>query len=279
MSDPAGAPQRVPVSRQAQLEAIFYGTCHLQKFVAESISPLVSAVMNPSPLEAALIATHFRIDAWLRSLVKLPGAEDVQAVSCGARGIFELFIDMAELSADHKNAERFHAFTFVERFRDAQLRVAYADETKGFDSALVAQERAFISRPTAIADCDRLIDKFWTRKKNGTPQWPGSWSGRDLAARCKWLGGRFWRLYRFGYKRLSWYVHPGAAGIAGIDEDGIRMAYIWASAELQIFSRLAIEILAKELHLFTSKPCLRDELTRTQAATGLALMMRQLAVK
>ena len=189
------------------------------------------------------------VSAWLGSLAKLDAVSDIQAVCCGARGIFQLSIDLAELSANHGLAERFHAFTMVERFHDAKLRVEFADETQ-IDPSDVAQERAYITDPANVAECDRLRDKFFLDKK-GKRSWPKSWApSSDNWQRCQSLGPEYRKLYRFLYKRLSWFVHPGNVGTGGIPEDGLKAFYGWAHIYVQDCTRLALDIVAREFHLF-----------------------------
>lgn len=270
MEDLTRLASKVPLDKK--VEAFFGATCLLQGFVDREITPLIGAAIQPSPLESALATTHFRINGWLRTLTKLNSVSDIQAVCSGARSIFELAIDMGELAADHSLAERFHAFTKVERFYDAKLAVEFVDANQ-LDPSAFRAERVFVTSSANVAECDRLIDKFFSRNKHGDPIWPSSWSphGRTRM-RCQRLGPEYSKLYRFTYKRLSWYVHAGAVGTGGIDEDGLKGIYGWAHFQAQDAARLALDVVAKEFHLFASRPELRKALKDTKKAVGLAVL-------
>jgi hypothetical protein len=271
MIDPLRDPKKAPIRQKA--EAVFLGTCHLRRFIDETITSQVAGALQRTSLEEALAGTHRRIAVWMWSLEKLNDASDVQAVCAGARSVFELLIDLAELSEDHGNGERYHAFTLVERVYDAKLRVAFADASTKSDPSLAAQEREYISRKTVADQCDQLLDRFSWRKPSGDPAWPKHWSRVcSLPARCRKLGAEYERLYRFSYKRLSWYVHGGLVGIGGMDDDGLWAAFGWAHAHTQDVVRRALDIVCREFRLFDAIPGLRETLNDTSSAAGLALI-------
>jgi hypothetical protein len=255
-----------------KLQVMFEGTRHFQKFVKEAFSPLVRGMVEPTSFELAILGTHFRIDAWLQSLAKLTGTEDVQAVSAGARAIFEMLVDLAELSVDHANADRYHAFTRVERYYDAKLRLAFADTCPEFDPVLASQARHHVQ--SAKIEIESLIDKFgWRNKNTGQPKWPSTWSSMgSLRDRCDALGCDLPRLYRQTYKQLSWFVHAGAVSIGGFDVEALELFCFLANSYVQDFTRMALEIVATECRLFDAQPSLRSEIDKTKAWTGRALM-------
>jgi Family of unknown function (DUF5677) len=270
-----GKVQPSAATASEKLQVMFDGTRRLQAFVHESFSPLVRGLIELTPFESAVAGTHFRIDAWLKSLSKMTGAEDVQAVSAGARAILEMLVDLTELSADRSNAERYHAFARVERYHEALLRVKFADSSAGLNPTLVDQARAYVESEPIVTEIQKLIDKYgWRNQETGGPRWPKTWStrGSGIGQRCEALGGDLPGLYRRTYKQLSWFVHAGAAAISGLDVESLEMFCYLANSHAQEFTRMALEIVARECRLFDGTPSLQRDIENTKAWTGRALM-------
>lgn len=191
----------IPIHEKVQ--AIFNGTCALYDCLDKHISPLVANMLQRSRYEEAVAATYYRVYLWLDSLVRLTKPSDIQAAAAGARSLFELLIDMVELVQDPANGERFHAFTIVERFYDAKLRVEAHDSLLGHDPARLVPERRFLADSTILAECDRLRALHWPATSSGHLKWPKHWSRfQTLPERCRNAGQRYTDFYRSAYKRL-----------------------------------------------------------------------------
>lgn len=264
----------VPLSMHKKVEAIYHGTFALHKFVEESIVPLLISLLNRSNQEEALVATYYRMYLWLDSAVELRKPSHIQAGAAGARSLFEMLLDIIDLAADPSNGDRFHAFTIVERFRTAQLLVEFHDSRFGYDPMRCQPERAFIADGAIRSQCDHLRETYWGREANGKLRWPKHWSrSSDVFARCQSAGAQYENTYRSAYARLSWYIHPGAAGIGGMNGAAIEGAFGWVHSLFQEFMYDATERVANALPLFAARPELREQLEQTKNVMARSLIL------
>ena len=169
----------------------------MRKLGDEDIAPSDQGRDSAIVDRAALAWTLSRVSAWLGSLAKLDAVSDIQAVGCGARGTFELSIDLAELPANHGLAERFHAFTMVERFHDAKLRVEFGlNRNRPFTNP--AQERAYITDPAKCRGVRPSPRQVLPETKRASEVGRRSRApSSDNWQRCQSLGPEYRKLYRF----------------------------------------------------------------------------------
>lgn len=261
-----------------RIRAMFHGTIAMRDFVKDSVFPLVGVMMDRNEQEHAILGIFHRMFFWLDSMAELNKAQHFQAASSGARSMLELLFDIKQLVKDPANAERFNAFTFVERFRAAKRQVEFSDQNGG-DPADLAHERAFVTEPANISNYDALRLKHWGTDRKGKTIKPTHWSKLNVAAQAKSLGLEYERLYTDVYSRLSWYVHGGASGISGISGPGLQAAFGWAHALCQTFVFDATEELATAFHLFKASPDLREKLETAKRIPGESLIKMILAAR
>ncbi len=85
--------------------------------------------------------------------------------------------------------------------------------------------------------------------------------------------------YRIIYARLSWFVHPGLAGLGGLSSAGVEAGFAWAHGLIQEFFYEASEIIGNGLHLFDSAPDLRQGLQKARSVPGEEIILALLAAE
>lgn len=198
----------------------------LQQFDLENIRGRVETNQDHLPREFAIVATYLRTLAHVGSLIRLTDPSHFQALSMIARGIFELAIDIRLIDRIDDAADRYDAFSKVERLRVAR-RIVDFNAAPPADVGDTSQPEAEPMQPKWIhekfivdnaGEIDALAQKFWPKhfeKKKTVPHW----SGRDLRQRAILLGAPFIETYDVEYAELSWYVHPGVGVIATLDKE------------------------------------------------------------
>jgi len=195
-----------------------------------------------------------------------------QAVLNATRGMFELLVDLKLLVDDPALADKYHAFPFVARFSAAKKLIDYLNTDRTYaPPAKPEKRRIFISDGANQKKFDDLRKEHWGTDKKGDLITPSHWSNLDLAARVGRLGSAESRRYRDIYSMCSWFVHSGAAGIAGISPDGLLAAFGWGHGKIQEMFAEGTEILCKTLHLFTASPGLQQELELAKVAPAIFL--------
>lgn len=155
--------------------------------------------------ETCFVATYYRAALDVHSLVVLNDPKHFEAIAQLARTLFELAVDMRLLGVVDRGADKMMAFSDLERLKSARELVELGDADA--ETSLAA---AFIrDRETTI-----------TARKGGL--WPNGgrlnhWSGMDLPTRVKSLRAPFDEMHKAHYRRLSWYVHPGLAGVVNFE--------------------------------------------------------------
>lgn len=198
----------------------------LQKFDLENVRDHIETKRGHPPREFAIVATYLRTLAHVGSLIRLRDPSHFQALSMITRGIFELAVDIWLIDSIDDGADRYDAFSKVERLRVARRIVDFHSAPSADDDDR-CQVEAEPMQPKwvhekFIADnsdeIDALAQKFWPKhfeKKKTIPHW----SGRDLRQRALILGVPFIEIYDVEYAELSWYVHPGVGVIATLDKE------------------------------------------------------------
>ncbi len=229
----------VPVTSALYARSTYSGVEGLVYFVEDYIKPLVKGLLTPSDRELAILATYYRAVGYMLSILRLDAPWHYQSVSAASRSILELYLDIVLLARDQtsESAERFHAFTRVERFRVAERIVDFFDANLKEQQDDITAQRKLVGDTKAKAEIEALVEKFWGRATNGRLLWPSHWSlYQDARSRAKALGASFEAMYvRFAYQ-LSWHVHPGAAGVGGISRENF-------DTFVAIAHRLVVEVM------------------------------------
>jgi hypothetical protein len=206
-----------------QLNDAFYeGTKAIYHFAKEVMIGQLTGLLQANQQESAVRETYYRMYLLLGSVVALNSLQHLQSVASATRALFELWLDIKQLAADATGSivEKFHAFPEIERYRVAEQLIKFAQKNprvlKGTD---ISRQQAFYDDPERKKTIASLkIDR------NGKPVFPKHWSGKNnLRQRAKDLGLEAW--YVEAYPLLSWYVHSGSAGTAGMCKDGFESCF------------------------------------------------------
>jgi hypothetical protein len=245
--------------------AAYRGTEALYQFIQDRILPLLQHAIGRSEYEEALVGLYYRSHLLLRSLVKLDGFDDVQAVRSIARTLFELLLDMKTLQREPILAKRFAAFATVERMRTA-IRVAdfASRHPMAHRRNRFKHQIALATDPARIKQCeDMLLNVYGIRTdilSDRDRKFPKSWSKMDVRAQASKVGDREEETYLSKYCINSWFIHGGFAGLEGISEEGLINAYGLGHLLSQESCHDSTRIIGKELRLFDAQTNLSSDL-------------------
>jgi hypothetical protein len=144
-----------------------------------------------------------------------------------ARSLFELLLDIKILAADKTGdlVEKFHAFPEIEKFRVAKNIVSFCNSHPNDAKLDDSRQRAFVNEQGKQQTIDHTIVKHWGTTKKGKLNRPEHWTGKNVQARARNLGLEYEELYVEVYSLLSWYIHSGSTGYAGLSEETIEEAF------------------------------------------------------
>lgn len=221
------------------IDAWFDGTKHMHDFAEQVMLPQLRALFAVSPREEAIRDTYFRLCLFLRSIVALNRLDHVQTVAASARSIFELWIELELLARDQTDqaAAKQRLFAEVERFKHAEQIIRYAADNPGWEMNVSAQ-KAFCSEERRA----RLV------KDAGASSWSDlrkrpHWTGKDLRQRARDVDQE--SAYIQLQPLLSWYVHSGAAGTAGMSRVGLEAVFAISHIHTQRMFLAATGVCAK----------------------------------
>ena len=238
----------------------------------ERVDAAVPAVAHGIAFQGQLLRTI----AWLRSIAKLDHPGDFQAVTAGARAIFEGAVDVTLMHFDaaSNGPEKMDAWENSAKLKLAQSAsqyIAYA----GRKAALSEQHmQTFIKNNKAVIE--KLRVKHWPNHKG---KHPPRWTGRDLAqdaeAAERFQAEGFEEFYRVRYPMLCWYVHgSGLTGLANIRAEVI--PYIGSSAAVDAakFGRVVAEVVAKHMGCWDEETFnkLSDQVKEARARAWASVM-------
>lgn len=193
----------------------------LLDFVDGAVIPTIDAQVRTRPVcmrrrDNAIQITFVRIVRWLKTLARLNSSHDVQAVGAGARGVFELYLDLRwfERFPQPEYVERFCAYPDVAMYL-ADLKVVEHKAKNPTSSVDTARQQAFMTSMDARPNgtMEQRVGDLWGRNAEGEPRWPRShWTGKgNLPQRAKELGLDCEDAYVQLYPTLCALVHPGPA--------------------------------------------------------------------
>jgi hypothetical protein len=238
--------EAVPVDKG--VEAFFQGTDFILAFSDKVLIPVLRGQLSLSDREKAIVGTYYRIHLWLRSLICLNAPQHFQAIAVGVRSLYELGIDLELLAINDKRERlaKFFAFTQVERFRAAKKLVDYCDSHEACSNIENAELRAFQAEASVRAIVDAARKLHWptlTEKK----KYPQHWTGLSISQRAELAGADYQEIYVELFPLLSWYVHSGFAGIAGLSPDAFKAMVARAHGVAQRIALRAIRICGCEM--------------------------------
>lgn len=181
--------------------------------------------------------------------MKLTHPGDFQAVTAGARALFEGAVDVTLMHFDGANngPEKMDAWEQSAKLKHAETAAEYLTSSgRQPDSA----EQMMVSYATRERPrIEKLRATYWPNHKG---KHPPRWTGRDLSqdaeAADKHLREGFVDFYRLRYPQLCWNVHgSGLTGVANIRAEVIPYIGGQAAAESANFARVVAEVVAKHM--------------------------------
>jgi hypothetical protein len=179
-----------------------------------------------------------RVHCWLHSLRKLNHPSDFQAVSAGARALFEIAVDLALLRFDPEcPPQKLLDWEQSAKLKAAGERLAVAQDglrlPEGQDEEIY---RDYVRDNEAAV---RALRQRWNWKKH-----PNRWTGRNLrddAERCDELArSQHGVHYRVRHAELCWSTHgSGFASVRGVSASSFPAITGVAFYEAGLFARTA----------------------------------------
>jgi hypothetical protein len=230
------------------VEAHFQGTDSIRNFVVKVMEPLLVGQLKLNDRQTAIVGTYYRIIGWLKALGELDSLPHYQAVASGARSLFELLMDIKLIHSDTTGdiVQKFHAFPEIEKYRSASTLVSYCDRTNN-ETIECSVQRTFVNGEKRKNNIDSIVINNWGTTKNGKPNWPKHWSGKSVSKRAEMLGSECEALYYELYPFLSWHIHSGSTGYAGLTQDTIESAFGLMHNTIQKVALDATVICAEEM--------------------------------
>lgn len=190
----------------------------LLNFIRDDVLPIIdSQASNHQPemrrRDNVIQMTFVRIYWWLNSFDKLNCSIDVQAVSVGARSVFELYLDLKWFQKynDPQDLERFIAFPELNRYRIAKKAIDHKHNPKSqINTGPMAD---FVQR----MDSRKSISiQSQTQKLWGQTNIPLHWTGIDqIDKRALKLDDDLYDDYLRWYSILCEFTHAGPLSIIG----------------------------------------------------------------
>lgn len=243
---------QVQLTPRMVANATFEGVRALQVFSEFYLRPLLQGLVRTTARERAILGLYYRMAGYLASVRKLDAPAHFQSIAAAARSVFELGLDIALLGADTTNesVERLGAFTRVERYRVAgKLVHFYANRTLPPDLNITRQ-REVCSDPVETAHVEGLVLQYWGRTRTGALNWPKHWSRfPEARGRAQQVGPKWEERYVQHYYMLSWHIHSGMVGAAGLSQEVFDIFVADAHRLIRDSVIDSYSVLGRELHL------------------------------
>jgi len=180
----------------------------LHNFDNMEVQCVINNLLSETQEEGCHLATYIRTRGNVDTLLLLQDPKHVQAIAMIARALFELSVEARLLETIPNAWIKITHRAEVQKLRLANKIIEFkkANDTVTTDTAIYQN---YVDRETArITAVQKSL-------------WPGvkkvaHWSGMNLADRCAFLKAPFDQIYNEDYPRVSWYAHPGLAGITHV---------------------------------------------------------------
>ncbi len=243
---------RTQVTPRIYANATFEGVRALRVFSEIHLRGVLQGLLATTERERAVLRLYYRLAAYLASVHRLDSPIHFQSIAGAARSVFELALDLALLGADTttESVDRLAAFTRVERYRVAKRLVDFYASHPLPPDFNIAEQRRVCSDAAEEAAVEALIVQYWGRDRNGDLNWPIHWSCfRDARGRARHVAESWEERYVRYYYVLSWHVHSGAVGVAGLAQDVFDIFVADAHRLIRDSVIDSYGILGHELHL------------------------------
>lgn len=199
------------------IDAYFDGTKRMHDFGREVMIPQLKALLGPTAQEIALRDIYFKMHLFLGSAITMNRLDHFQSVAALTRSLFELLLDMKIIAADKIGdaVKQYKVFPEIERYRRAEQLLTFDAKHPGQIKQDLSAQRTFVSD---LARRARVMAAIGVKKRH-----PDHWSGMNARDRARHAGQE--SLYVEVYALLSWYVHAGAAGTAGMGKDALESVF------------------------------------------------------
>ena len=261
--DDACRADQVAVTPEMYARATYVGIQALLAFSKEYLNPVLQAgLLGPTDRDKAILFVYWRMFGLLTSVYKLNGPPDFQSIASASRSLLELYLDLNLLIRDASgvSVERFHAFIRVERFRVAEKMVDFFATNPSLPSSDINEQRKLVGNAAERAGVEGLVDRLWGRDKKGNLIWPAHWSQQNARERAKTLGPKFEAMYVRNWYGLSWHIHPGSVGVAGLPKDAFDAFNGLAFHLIIEITADSFSLVANQLRLDAGIPDLRAKL-------------------
>jgi hypothetical protein len=211
------------------VDAWYDGTKYMHDFSREVMLPLLKMLLVPSPQEVAVRDTYYKMSLLLRSVLLMNSLDHFQSVASLTRSVFELWLDLSILAQDAGGdaVRSYNEFPEVERYRVAEQLIRFATTSGQPLKMDISAQRAF----HADVQRSQRIAKIVKAGLKGKRKYPDHWTNRSVRQRAIDVGQEV--MYVEAYPQLSWYVHAGAAGTAGITRDGFEHVFGFCHSLIQ----------------------------------------------
>ena len=153
--------------------------------------------------------------------------------------MFEQWLDLKILANDSTGeaVTQYNEFVEIERYRVAKKLIEFADSHPTFTTDL-SHQRRFVSEPSWIARIG-LVPK----DASGRTRFLEHWTGKNVRQRAIDVGHE--DMYVEVYPLLSWHVHSGAVGTAGLSREALEASFGSCHSIIQRMFVDATEVCAK----------------------------------
>lgn len=265
-----------PLKRKT--EAFISGTATAAQFADDMIIGVLRGQMGLSLREQAVTGTYYRMYAWIKTLAVLHDTVHYQAVASGARTLFELLLDLKILVEDTTGEElqRFHAFPEIEKFRVATQVTQFREANPTLADVDPVPMRAFLADPARIKKIETSHEVNYGRDRNGDLRRVRHWTGKHADQRAREAGKQYEIWYVELYSGLSWHMHSGSVGYAGLSDDGMHALFGLAHRHIQLFFLQGTVLCAREMKLTKAIDNFFDLIERLETLPGEIMVREQL---
>jgi hypothetical protein len=272
--------EQVPLTPNLLAKATFEGVRAAFNYWIFCLRPVLQGLVNPTRREQSFLGLFYRAIGYVASIRKLNHAMHVQSIAASARSLFEIGVDIALFHRDGTNEsrERIEAFTRVERFRVAQKLVDHYANRPLPPDLNITEQRRIVHDQAEIALVDLLVTRYWQRRnRRGHLIWPSHWSAiPDARARAAAVNDEWEERYVRYFSVLSWHIHSGLVGVAGLPRD---VFDIFACQAHQLATSVVLdcyEAAGSELHLGNAIPQWQQHQHFLHHVSGIALLDEKL---
>jgi len=216
--------------------------CVLDNYFDDHLAKRIVDLGELSHKHTALKLILFQSRSLLAGMTSMTRGRAGLAYQVITRSMWEYLIDFEVLrSADNEEAERWLAFSEIQRWNRAQRA---HDIRAKHDLPASEPAEALLTDCKAKRGVEELISRFWPEKTIETAGQIRSWDLKQVRQRAEALGKEFATEYIEVYGLLSWATHPGAAGAVNVSRqylDG--MSAYCINTFLVLIERMTIRFL------------------------------------